>query len=57
MGVDGFPNALDAATVMHSSHRLVEQDVAMGGEDVQAENLAIGLIRNRFEPAAAITNC
>ena len=43
--MDGLLNALDAAMVMHSGHGLVEQVVAVGGEDVEAENLAIGLTR------------
>ncbi len=49
MSVDGLPDALDTAMVVHSRHGLVEQVVTVGGEDVKAQNLTIGLIHNRLE--------
>ncbi len=51
MGVDGLPDALDAAVVVQCRHGLTQQVVTVGGEDVEAENLAIGLIHNRLESA------
>ena len=56
MGVDGLPDALDAAVVVHGRHDLVEQVVPVRGQDVKSENFAIGLIHHGLEPAAGITD-
>ena len=56
MGVDGLPDTLDAAVVVHGRNDLVEQVVPVRGQNVESENFAIGLIHHGLEPAAAITD-
>ncbi len=54
MGVDGLPDALDAAVVVHGRHDLVEQLVPVKGQDMKSEDFAIGLIDHGLEPATGI---
>ncbi len=56
MGVDGLPDALDGAMVVHGRHGFVKQVVTVGGEDVEAQNFAIGLIHNRLESPSSIAD-
>ena len=56
MGVDGLPDALDLAVVVHGRYDLVEKVVPVRGQDVKSKDFAIGLIHHGLEPPAGITD-